>query len=211
MKVVIDDCKLERMDACTEPLNDKIKRQAAEITRLLKENEELKEKLHEEHYDFVWQSGYSKGISEEEEKWKENVEIIRDNAFEAGRIRGNEEAWELMKKMVIMYCNDLVKVFDSDEPWEIITRFSYAEAAEKVAEYERQNEICVGDVVRFKENHRIEFCVTDIDDDRFLYGINAEGGVYADRDIELFEKTGKHIDVPAWLAQIRGGTNETEN
>ena len=35
MKVVIDDCRLERMDVYTDPLNDKIKRQAAEITRLL--------------------------------------------------------------------------------------------------------------------------------------------------------------------------------
>ena len=132
------------------------------------------------------------------------MEIIRDNAFEAGRIIGNEEAWELMKKMGIMYCNDLVKVFDSDEPWEIITRFSYAEAAEKVAEYERQKEeICVGDVVRFKKNHGNKMLVTSIVDD-FLYGIDVEGHIYSCRHISEWEKTGKHIDVPAWLAQIGG-------
>ena len=111
--------------------------------------------------------------------------------------------------MGIMYCNDLVKVFDSDEPCEIITRFSYAEAAAKVAEWKKaKEEICVGDVVRFKENHRVEFCVTNILDDRFLYGVSAEGDVYSDRNIKLFEKTGRHIDVDAWLAQIGGDCNE---
>ena len=172
---------LEPLSAYTDLLETKIRRQAAEITRLLSENEEL----------------------------KKGLESDRDGAFEAGRIVGNEEARELMIKMGNMYCYDLEKIFGSSEPWDIITNLSYQKSAAKVAEWEKaKEEICVGDVVRFKSNNRAEFCVTDILDNSFLYGISAEGGVYADRDIKLLEKTGRHIDVDAWLAQIGGDCND---
>ena len=105
-------------------------------------------------------------------------------------------------------CFDLE--YDGKEKWiEIMEKYTYTEAAAKVAEWERKKEeICVGDVVRFKSNNRVEFCVTDILDDSFLYGISAEGDVYADRDIKLFEKTGRHIDVESMLAQISGESDE---
>ena len=134
MKVVIDDCRLERMDAYTDPLNDKIKRQASEITRLLRENAELKEKLHEEHHESVWQEGYSQGVSNESEKWNENVKIIRDNAFEAGQVKGQNDAWALFKKLKDMDFFKLVDIFGNNSPWSVVAKYTYSEAAAKVAE-----------------------------------------------------------------------------
>ena len=163
-----------------EKLVERLHRQASEITRLLKENEDL----------------------------KNSMEIIRDNAFEAGLIRGHEDAWKLAHKIFKMDVSTIEEIFIETGAWNlgsVLEDCTYSEAAAKVAEWERKKEeICVGDVVRFKSNNRAEFCVTDILDNSFLYGISAEGDVYADRDIKLFEKTGRHIDVASMLAQIGG-------
>lgn len=190
MKVVIDDCRLERMDVYTDPLNDKIKRQAAEITRLLAENAELKKDL---------------------ECYYTGTDICD---IESARAAGQEEAWELARKILSNTehggygTSELLEIFGTMMLTNILT-LTYDEAAAKVAEWERMNEeICVGDIVRFRENHNEEFCVTDIYDDRLLYGINAEGGVYSYRDIELFEKTGRHIDIKSMLSQIGGGNDD---
>ena len=157
------------MSLYEEQLEAKIKRQKSEITRLLKENAELK----------------------------------------SARAAGQEEAWELAQKIIDNIddggyrAEDLAQIFGTRVYELCIVNNTYAEAAEKVEAWKKaKKEICVGDVVRFKENHRVEFCVTNILDDRFLYGINAEGDVYADRNIKLFEKTGRHIDVNEWLKQI---------
>ena len=192
MKVVIDDCRLERMDAYTEPLEAKIRRQAAEIARLLAENAELKKDL---------------------EYYHTGTDICD---IESARAEGQNEAWKLAHKMSRMGFDEAAECFpDYDLPLgmsSLTKKYSYTEAAAKVAEWERKKEeICVGDVVRFKSNNRVEFCVTDILDDSFLYGISAEGDVYSDRDIKLFEKTGRHIDIASMLARIGGGSDETEN
>ena len=157
-----------------EPLEAKIRRQAAEITRLLAENERL----------------------------KPNYENIR--------AKGQNEAWELARKIAVIPKDGgyggskLIEIFNTALNNEIFN-LTYLEAAEKVAEWEKaKGKICVGDVVRFKENNSVEFCVTDILDDSFLYGINAEGDVYSDRDIKLFEKTDRHIDIDSFLKQIGG-------
>ena len=190
MKVVIDDCRLERMDAYTEPLEAKIRRQAAEITRLLAENAELKKDL----------ECYYTGT--------DTCDI------ESARAAGQRESWELALKLRYMDYEDKVECFglgyDGKEKWiEVMENYTYTEAAAKVAEWKKaKEEICVGDVVRFKSNNRVEFCVTDILDNSFLYGISAEGDVYSDRDIKLFEKTGRHIDIASMLAQIGGGSDE---
>ena len=163
-------------------LKAKIRRQAAEITRLLAENKELKE-------DF------------------EKSKIVNLNM---GRVAGQEESWELARKI---YLSEEEGGYDGTELFEIfnevglsdIYRLSYPEAAAKVAEWEKaKEEICVGDVVRFKGNNSVEFCVTDILDDSFLYGINAKGGLYSDTNIKFVKKTGKHIDIDSFLKQIGG-------
>ena len=167
-------------------LKAKIRRQAAEITRLLAENKRLKDE-------------YEKMYAEMED-------------CELNEGRGAEKAWELARKIILpqsqggMNDEDYKEIFGSGfSEISVMRNYTYSEAAAKVAEWEKAKEkICVGDVVRFKENNSIEFCVTDILDDSFLYGINAKGGLYSDTNIEFVEKTGRHIDIDSFLKQIGG-------
>lgn len=209
MKVVIDDYRLEIMDVYTDPLNDKIKRQAAEITRLLAENAELKEKLHEEHHELVLQDGYSQGVSNEAEKWNENVKIIRDNAFEAGQVKGQNDAWALFKKLKDMDFFELVDIFGNNSPWSVVTKYTYPEAAAKVAEWERaKEEIHVGDIVRIHEGNDNDLCIICSSSDGYYNAVDEYGAVYPTLYKKMISKTGRHIDVDAWLAQIGGDCNE---
>lgn len=174
MKVVIDDCRLERMDVYTDPLNDKIKRQAAEITRLLAENKELKE-------DF------------------EKSKIVNLNA---GRLAGQNEAWELAKKCMLMTDREREAIFGSGHNalYGVLTYFDYKHAATKVAEWEKaKEEIKVGDVVSREGLYGV---VKSVSDD-WLNGITASGV-----NFQWFKrkctKTGRHIDIDGFLKQIRG-------
>ena len=171
----------EPLTTYTEPLEAKIRRQAAEITRLLEENKELKE-------DF------------------EKSKIVNLNA---GRLAGQNEAWELAQKIFRGAHNngyspkELAQMFGCEVSKPCIVENTYPEAAAKVAEWEKaKEEICVGDVVRFKENNSVEFCVTQIDCDGYLYGVWRNGLTYSGRNPELWEKTGRHIDIDGFLKQI---------
>lgn len=182
MKVVIDDFRLERMDVYTDPLNDKIKRQAVEITRLLSENEELKKDL--EYYHTVTDTCDS----------------------ESARAAWQEEAWKLALKLRYMDYEDKVECFDLEydgkEKWiEIMEKYTYTEAAAKVEVYERQNEICVGDVVRINNANRNGVVICE---DFNVVSIIIPNGSVIVRAKEECTKTGRHIDVDAWLAQIGG-------
>lgn len=164
----------------TEPLNDKIKRQEAEIIRLLKENAELKRDL----------KYYHTGT--------DTCDI------ESARVAGQQEAWELARKIAYDgYRNNELKEIFGSVCLDDIFNLTYTEAAEKVAEWEqKKEEICVGDV--FLSNRIGTKCiVTHINNETVttLWG----DGSYGDRSKnyirEGFEKIG-HIDIASMLVQI---------
>ena len=99
-------------------LKAKIRRQAAEITRLLAENKELKE-------DF------------------EKSKIVNLNA---GRLAGQNEAWELAQKIFRGAHNngyspkELAQIFGCEVSKPCIVENTYPEAAAKVAEWEKAKE-----------------------------------------------------------------------
>ena len=181
MKVVIDDCRLERMDVYTDPLNDKIKRQAAEITRLLAENEELKKDL----------ECYYTGT--------DTCDI------ESARAAGQREAWELALKLRYMDYEDKVECFglgyDGKEKWiEVMENYTYAEAAAKVAEWKKaKEEICVGDVVECEGSYGVVVGAGEV----YVKGFTSDWTPFQWMK-QSCTKTGRHIDVDAWLAQIGG-------
>ena len=165
-------------------------------------NAELKEKLHEEHHELVWQDGYSHGVSNEAEKWNENVEIIRDAAFEAGMIKGHEEAWELAQKCMLMTDRKREAIFGSGHNalYGVLTYFDYTEAAAKVAAWERKKEeICVGDVVECEGSYGVVVGVGEV----YVKGFTSDWTPFQWMK-QSCTKTGRHIDVDAWLAQIGG-------
>ena len=169
----------EPLTTYTEPLEDKIKRQAAEITRLLAEIEKLKA----ENGNVIW-------------------EIER--AFD----RGCNAAWELARKIVLKNgysAYDLHEIFNCCGSHQALEDYTYPEAAAKVSEWKKaKEEIKVGDIIRNKYSTSSEFCVTDIGCDGHLYGVGGYGLIYSNQDPEYWEKTGRHIDIDSFLKQIGG-------
>ena len=183
---------VEPLSTYTDQLNDKIKRQEAEITQLIAENEELK--------------GLNSAI----------CDVCKNDKFlkemtEQSRAAGQQEAWELAKKIALVESEggysseELDEIFGRCQYLIEIFNLTYHEAAAKVAEWEhKKEEICVGDVLL--SNDIGEKCiVTHINNETVttLWG----DGSYGDRSKnyirEGFKKIG-HIDVASMLAQIGG-------
>lgn len=169
----------------TEPLEVDASRLVKENVRLLVENEELK--------------GLNRAVCDT----CKSDEFIKET-WEQAKAAGQQEAWKLAQKIFgsgenIGYkIHQLNEIFDEDWDFTKIAGMSYQEAAAKVEAYERQNEICVGDVVTFYGKCGL---VTFIDQQ--IRGIS-ESGVAFVACKEDCTKTGRHIDVDAWLAQIGG-------
>ena len=168
-----------------EPLKAEIKRLAEEITRLLEENKELKER----------------------------VEKANRTSLSGGRIAGQNEAWELAQKVYLLpesggyNSNELIEIFGTASTGEIL-RYTYAEAAAKVAEWERKKEeICVGDIVNIR-NANICGVVTykGTTDNTMDVMTPTEGTIFVEK--KDCTKTGRHIDIASMLAQIGGGSDE---
>ena len=174
---------VEPLSTYTDPLNDKIKRQEEEITRLLAENAELKKDL--EYYRTV----------------TDTCDI------ESARAEGQQEAWELARKCMLMTDRKREAIFGSGHNalYGVLTYFDYKHAAAKVEEWERKKEeICVGDVLL--SNRTGNKCiVTRIGCE--LITILWDDGSCSNRHKNIikeeFEKIG-HIDVASMLAQIEG-------
>ena len=163
-----------------QQLEDIIARQKEEITRLLERNAELQ------------------GLND----------TICEETVEQAIAAGQEEAWILALKLRYMDYEDKVECFglgyDGKEKWiEIMEKYTYTEAAAKVAEWERKKEeICVGDVVEFTNGTKA--VVIKVYEDGEVALLFSDGCYGTYRPHKNWHKTGKHIDVNAWLAQIGG-------
>ena len=181
------DEKTEPLSAYTEPLEAKIKRQAAEITRLLAENAEI-QGLNNTICD----------ICKSDEFLKEMAESAREE--------GQEEAWELARKIFDMETNDIEDIFIKEDAWNlgtVLNNYTYQEAAAKVAEWEKIKEIKVGDIVKTHEGNDNDLCVLCMSTDKKYYNaVDGYGAVYYMLTKEMITKTGRHIDIDSFLKQI---------
>lgn len=83
------------------------------------------------------EENYRMGVNAEYEKWKEHLSRIRDV--------WQNEAWELALKLRYMGYEDKLECFglkhDGEEKWvEIMEKYTYQEAAAKVAQWEKAKE-----------------------------------------------------------------------
>ena len=175
---------VEPLSTYTDQLNDKIKRQEEEITRLLAENAELKKDLEYYHTgtDIC------------------DIESVRD--------AGQEEAWELARKIAYDgYRNNELKEIFGSVCLDDIFNLTYSEAAAKVSAWEqKKEEVCVGDVLLSKTMR--EKCIVTsfakLENTAYILWMDGSSGKRDTNKLkEEFEKIG-HIDVDAWLAQIGG-------
>ena len=176
----------------------KIRRQAAEITRLLRENKELKNEKQELTRERNQLMGRCGGLS-----------AARIKEFNNGRLAGRKEAWELAKKI---YLSEEEGGYDGAELFEIfnaaslsdIYRLTYPEAAAKVTEWEKgRDEIKAGDVVENNVLRGERFIVT-FTNGKSMSGVTQSGLVVINEKPKEWHKTGRHIDIDSFLKQIGG-------
>lgn len=175
------DEKSEPLRDYTEPLEAKIRRQAAEITRLLAENKRLKA----ENGNSLWN-------------------------IEQAKAEGQNEAWELARKLSRMEIDDKIQeVFNLEYSFAltVIEQITYPEAAAKVAEWEKaKEEIKVGDVYEGNIGSRC-FVIRNIDEetnDVEILWLDLAPGNRGIEEIKHYKKTGRHIDIDSFLKQIGG-------
>ena len=167
--------EIEPFPTYTEPLEAKIRRQASEITRLLRENAELKE--------------------ESKRNYTINIEMAR--------AEGHSEAWELARKIAVIPKDGgyggskLIEIFNTALIDEIFN-LTYSEATAKVAEWEKaKEEIKVGDVVSHEEKYGVV-----ISEGTICFRGFTDDGTPFEWYKERCTKTGRHIDIDGFLKQI---------
>ena len=152
----------------TEEYEAKIRRQAAEITRLLAENERLKPNY-------------------------ENIRAV-----------GQNEAWELARKLEKLDLGSLLEIFKECDCYKKIYNYTYQETAKKVAEWEKaKDEIKVGDVVSHEEKYGVV-----ISEGTICFRGFTDDGTPFEWYKERCTKTGRHIDIDSFLKQIGGESDE---
>ncbi len=170
-------------DEYTEPLSIYTESLEAEITRLLAENERLKD------------------------EYEKMYATIED--YESHENQGAEAAWELARK-IVLYGEDaysgreLKEIFDCTQTQEIIRSHTYPEAASKVAEWKKAKEkIKIGDVLKNIYDISVKCTVTNLYTNNRAYLV-FDDGTAGMHKLDNYEKTGRHIDIDGFLKQIRG-------
>lgn len=129
-----------------------------------------------------------------------------------------EEAWEITKRLFLNKCDGIENAFSDKELEDIFGTRDLAEIVNnntpnqikaKIEVWETAKEIKVGDEVAPKSdpnNNECKFVVTIKDDeDGIISGFSVfDGDVFSGRDIKLYQKTGRHIDIEGLLKQIGG-------
>lgn len=179
---------VEPLSTYTEPLEAKIRRQAADITRLLKENEQLKKDL---------------------EYYHTGTDICD---IESARAAGQQEAWEFTRNIALSetyggYSNNELKEIFGSIYLEKIFNLTYTEAAANVAEWEKaKEEICVGDVLLSKTipTKCIVISFEKLENTACILWKDGSSGKRNVNELKKdFEKIG-HIDIASMLEQIGG-------
>ena len=187
-KQSVDDYA-EPLSTYTKPLEDKIKKLMEENIRLIAENTKLKAK------DDVLKTSC--------DDYEEKVNDMCDTA----RAEGQDEAWELARKIILppskggMSSDDYIAIFGNciSESY-VMKNYTYAEAAAKVAEWEKaKEEIKVGDVVSHEEKYGVV-----ISEGTICFRGFTDDGTPFEWYKERCTKTGRHIDIDIFLKQISG-------
>ena len=126
--------------------------------------------------------------------------------IEQARAEGQNEAWELAKKIVLQPINGGYKRSEFEEIFgcgyisDIFEKYTYPEVATKVAEWEKaKEEIKVGDVVSHEEKYGVV-----ISEGTICFRGFTDDGTPFEWYKERCTKTGRHIDIDSFLKQIKG-------
>ena len=161
----------EPLTTYTEPLEAKIKRQAAEITRLLEENKKLKEDKAVLNAKI---DAYKLYGDQHEEEYNQTFN------------KGAEMAWELARKIVLKNgysAYDLHEIFNCCGSHQALEDYTYLEAAAKVEAWEKaKEEIKVGDVLEGIYDSDIKCVATNLYPSNTAYLVFDDGTAGIHRD-----------------------------
>lgn len=118
-----------------------------------------------------------------------------------------EESWEIAKNLFANYSNaELDDIFGKGWSFPKLMELTPHEAKARIEAWEAEKEIKVGDEVRLKRDpgDEYKFFVTDKDGFEISGFSGFKGSVFSRRNIRLYEKTGRHIDIEGILKQIGG-------
>ena len=134
------------------------------------------------------------------------VNKVRDpGAEEKSYEDGLNEAWELVKRLFSrMKQKELDEIFGDDFTFDKIMGLSPREAAAKVKAWEDGKEICVGDVVKTNDGRNGVATGIYRDHEGKVAVVLGEDGSLFSYYCRSLKKTGRTIDIPALLAEIRG-------
>ena len=134
----------------------------------------------------------------ENERLKPNYENIRT--------KGQNEAWELAKKITCQPINggfkrsEFEEIFGYDYISDIFKKYTYPEVAAKVEAWEKAT-IKRGDEVEKNDLRDARFIVT-FTNGRLMSGVTQSGLVFSNEKTKDWHKTGHHIDIDSFLKQI---------
>lgn len=167
------------MIRCTDAvkaIEAKIKRQEAEIIRLLAENKELKTDICDME---------SAKITGQNEAWELTRKIILNNGYSI---------------------HDLYEIFGYADSQTLMENHTYQEAAAKVIEWEKTKEeilVKAGDILEYIYDSNVKCIVTNLYPNNRAYLVFDDGTAGMNK-LDNFKKTGRHIDIDSFLKQIGG-------
>ena len=162
----------------------------------------------------AFEKGRLAGIEEEKKTWLTTME----QDWNAGYEQGAEDMLTVVRKIFLgdmavegYKRSELINYFGSERERDIIMRDAmYLLECDRNLKEAREKAHCdpspiePGDDVASSDNITT-FVVTHVSEN-LLYGIGPTGGVYSDRPMANWHKTGKHYDMNKFLQMIGGGT-----
>lgn len=137
---------------------------------------------------------------------EESVYPILTKTYEDGL----NEAWELAKKIICnieyggLHTSELEQIFGYTEFDDVLKNYTPQEASAKIAEWERKQEIRVGDILQDKDTGKeVVVSHTESREAKNIFVIFPDGSC-GECEAKDFTKTGRTIDIAGLLAQIGG-------
>ena len=185
--------------------------------------QELKDKIGEQiERNIYYMTAVSTNVSTTKE-FEKNIHLLHEASIKMNEDsdeynRGLNDAWKLTRKIggVINNgaydCDELEKIFDEYETYDIFDKFTYQEALAKVEEYEKKKaeeaaKPVRGDIVKVtdKRNSSYNYGIYLGDDYYYdAYSILGRGsycaGKYNKASFTL-EKTCQHVDLDGWFKE----------
>ena len=191
----------------TEPDTEKIRKEAfdegyQEGMQLSIDDAKLKE---------AYQKGLADGRSQDAKDFAD--------MYDSGYSEGLKDAWDAARKIGSNSMYSLKEmgfdfgqcvVPDYNPSWFVVKNYSASECIEKIRQYEHEEKIVKGDVVRIKSAPEVEILVTYADEE-YVGGIALTevddsceiGDQFTDIIIHKVEKTGRHYEIAEVLKEMR--------